>query len=79
MEPSKDRQEEVHLIFQLGCYYRQGKFGFPQDYAKAFELFVRAGGLGCAESYCNIGRAYDFGNGAEKDKKKAKHYFKLAD
>ena len=69
---------DAHAIFTLGCYYRRGADGFPQDYAKALELFVRAGELGCAESYCNIGYAYENGNGVEIDKKKANHYYKLA-
>jgi TPR repeat protein len=33
---------------------------------------------GCAEAYCKIGYAYDFGHGVEIDKKKAIHYYKLA-
>ena len=64
--------------FTLGCNYRHGEDGFPQDYEKAFELYVRAGKLGSAESYNNVGRAYSNGNGAEIDEKKANHYYKLA-
>ena len=70
--------DDAEAIFNLGNYYRDGEDGFPQDYDKAFELFVRAGDLGSAESYCNIGFAYENGNGAEIDKKKANHYYKLA-
>ena len=69
---------DAHAIFNLGCYYRGGEYGFPQDHDKAFELFVRAGGLGYAEAYNDVGYAYENGNGAEIDKKKANHYFKLA-
>ena len=69
---------DIHAIFTLGLKYRDGDDGFPQDYDKAFELFVRAGELGCAEAYCNVGVVYYNGRGVEIDKKKATHYFKLA-
>ena len=55
-----------------------GTFGFPQDYTKAFELLHRAGDLGNAVSYCNIGYAYGQGEGVEKDEKKARYYFELS-
>ena len=41
-------------------------------------MFVRAGELSSAESYSNIGYAFDFGNGVDIDKKKSNHYYKLA-
>ena len=64
--------------FSLGCYYRRGDNGFPQDYDKALELFVRAGELGHAVAYNNVGYAYKYGNGVEIDEKKANHYYELA-
>jgi len=65
-------------IFNLGCEYRYGSSGFPQDYKKALELFRRAGELGYPKSYYNIGYAYDNGEGVEVDEKKANHYYELA-
>ena len=62
----------------LSGYYRNGDEGFPQDYEKAFELFVRAGELGDTKAYCNVGHAYENGHGVEIDEKKANHYYKLA-
>ena len=50
----------------------------PQDWSRANELWLRAGGLGCAVAYCNLGNSYDDGRGVEVDKKKAKHYWELA-
>ena len=70
--------DDVEAIYALGCNYRDGDDGFPQDDVKALESFVRAGNLGSAEAYCNIGYAYANGRGVEKDQKKANHYFKLA-
>ena len=55
-----------------------GEFGFPQDYDKALELFIRAGELGHAAGYNDVGYAYENGNGVEIDKKKAKYYCELA-
>ena len=59
-----------------GCYYR-GE-GVPQDFAKANELYLKAGELGCAKAYCNLGMNYNNGRGVEVDEKKAKHYSELA-
>ena len=70
---------DAHAFFTLGCYYCYGEEdGFPQDYDKAFELFVRAGDLGSADAYNNVGHSYSNGRGVEMDKKKADHYYKLA-
>ena len=62
----------------LAMCYREGTYGLPQDYTKALELYHRAGNLGSAESYNNIGVAYDNGRGVEVDEKRAIHYFELA-
>ena len=63
---------------QLGyCYYR-GSMGMPQDQAKANELYLKAGELGHAGAYYNLGNTYNNGRGVEVDKKKAKHYYELA-
>ena len=62
----------------LASYYRDGTLGMPQDNAKANELCLKAGELGCAEAYFNLGIAYSNGDGMEIDKKKAKHYNELA-
>ena len=82
-ECNKRLQKQVELgnawaTFSLGCYYRRGDNGLPQDYDKAFELFVRAEELGHAIAYNNVGYAYKYGNGAEIDEKKTNHYYELA-
>jgi len=58
--------------------YRDADDDFPQDYAKALELFVRAGELGHAAGYNDVGYAYENGRGVEIDEKKAKYYYELA-
>ena len=63
---------------QLGGYYAQGIRGMPQDRAKSNELWLKAGELGCAEAYFNLGIMYSNERGGAIDKKKAKHYYELA-
>ena len=65
-------------MHNLGNYYRDGRYGYPQDYTKGLGLYHRAGKLGNAASYLHIGYAYDRGEGVEVDKKKANHYYELA-
>ena len=50
----------------------------PQDFAKATELYLRAGELGCAEAYFNLGVAYYNGRGVEVNIRKSQHYYELA-
>jgi len=77
---AKKRMEagDVNAINNIGCYYANGMYGFPQDDVKAVELYHRAAKLGSAKSYFNMGNAYEYGKGLEIDKKKAIHYFELA-
>jgi len=58
-------------MFNIGCFYRDGSDGFPQDNAKSLELWHRAAELGYAQAYGAIGYAYQHGGGVEVDKKKA--------
>ena len=62
----------------IGCYYCHGNYGLRQNYKKAMQLWLRAGELGNARAYCNIGFAYHTGEGVERDEKKGKYYYELA-
>lgn len=64
-------------IYNQGCRHFQG-VEFPQNYAKALEIFHTAAKLGHAMAYSNIGYAYSYGKGVEVDEKKARHYYELA-
>ena len=64
--------------YQLAGNYAQGIKGMPQDWAKANELLLKAGELGCAEAYFRLGYSFSNGMGVEADKKKAKHYYEIA-
>ena len=69
---------DAHAFNQLARYYDDGTMGLPQDQAKANELYLKAGELGHAEAYYNLGCSYYRGDGVEIDMKKAKHYYELA-
>ena len=77
-EMKRMEKDDPIAIHSLGCHYRDGKYGFPQDYTNALELWHRAAELDNAFAYCNIGYAYNNGKGVEVDMKKAKHYYELA-
>ena len=76
IERLKKRMEvgDSHAFSIMGYYYSNGLYGLPQDSTKALELWHKAGKFG----YNNIGHAYDNGQGVERDKKMAKHYYELA-
>jgi hypothetical protein len=63
--------------YQFGGDYAQGTNGMRKDMAKANELWLKAGELGCAMAYSRLGYSYDTGSGVEIDKKKAMHYYEL--
>ena len=80
MKRLKKRMEsgDANAINSIGNYYMSGQGGYPQDFSKALEFYHRAGELGNAVAYYNIGRAYGTGDGVKMDAKKATHYYELA-
>ena len=62
----------------LGGYCAHGIRGLSQDSARVNELYLKAGELGCADAYYNLGNSYYEGSGVEVDRKKAKYYYELA-
>ena len=68
----------AHAYYQLAGYYANGAMGVPQNRAKANELYLKAGELGCALAYFSLGNANRLGQGMEIDTEKAKHYYELA-
>ena len=67
-----------NAMYILGCCYSEGAYGVQQDRTKSLELWHKAGELGNAKAYNNIGYAYRNGVGVERDEKKADHYYELA-
>ena len=72
------KKDNARAFYSLAAAYDHGDRGMQQDSTKAIELWLRAGELGCAEAYHNLGNSYNFGMGVEVDKKKAKYYWELA-
>ena len=72
----KKRMEvgDAYAFYMMGNVYLHGRYGVPQDSAKAVEFWRKSGKHG----YTKIGKAYYNGEGVERDKKMAKHYFELA-
>ena len=62
----------------MGFYYKTGMWGMPQDYAKARELWLRAGELGYGYSYGAIADLYVMGQGVPRDMKQVVRYYELA-
>ena len=69
---------DANGINNLGFYYNEGLYNLPQNYTKALECWEQAAELGNVTSYYNIGNAYMYGRGVERDGKKAIHYYELA-
>ena len=72
--------DNAHAFNVLASDYvhLHGNTGVQKDLAKANELYLRGGELGCAEAYCNLGFSYDTGRAVEVDMQKAKHFYELA-
>ena len=72
---------ELAVAYSHGAelnYFGMRMYDLPQNHAKALELWQRAGELGCAYAYHNIGCKYMIGEGVERDVKTGEHYWKLA-
>ena len=68
----------ANAFYDFAGMYCDGIKGMHQNYEKANELFLRAGELGCAAGFYDLGNSYNFGRGVDIDKKKAKHFYELA-
>ncbi|MDO4332707.1 MAG: tetratricopeptide repeat protein [Eubacteriales bacterium] len=68
----------VHAWCNLGLYYRDGKFGFPQDASKAADCLRKASDLGDGVASYALGKLYQKGNGVEQDEEKALEYYQRA-
>lgn len=70
---------DSQAIYNIGGFYSGGKWGFPQNHSKAFELYCRAADLGCVDAYYNIASACLNGRGVETDDvKKVIYHYELA-
>ena len=70
--------DNARAVNMLAGYYAQGILDLPHDWTRANELYQKAGELGHAEAYFNLGNSYRVGRGVRIDMKKATEYFELA-
>ena len=68
----------AEAINHLAANYAAGRIGLPQDMATANELYLKAGELGHAGAYFNLGTSYALGRSVDIDRKKEIYYYKLA-
>ncbi|WP_104751159.1 dynamin family protein [Helicobacter salomonis] len=62
----------------LAILYCESRGVVAQDYTKAIEHYQKAGEMGCAEAYCNLGFMYYDSRGVPQDYVKAKEYWEKA-
>ena len=70
-------RDDAASMKEMAMEYKHGTTGIKKDLAKAIELFLKAGKLGCADAYAQLGNMYRDGNGVEENPRKAKHYYEL--
>jgi len=70
--------DNAMACYTYGVYFSKGQHGMRQNWAKANELYLKAGELGWARGYYNLGYSYNQGYGVEIDQKKARYYWELA-
>ena len=76
LQRTKKRMEvgDAYAFYLMGCVHSRGRFGLPQNSAKAVKFYRKAGKFG----YAIIGNAYYNGEGVERDETMASHYDELA-
>ena len=65
-------------LFELALSYYNGTDNIPQDYLKAYDLFLKAAEAGHIGSQSYLGRMLSMGEGVEKNYDKAVKWLKLA-
>ena len=65
---------DAFAFYMMGCAHSHGRYGLTRDSAKAMALWRKAAKFG----YNDIGHAYHYGDGVERDAKIASHYYELA-
>ena len=77
-EENKRYEKRAEIGDPIAIYNIGGGYFDGEDKKKAMELWHKAGELGYAPAYQNIGCSNMFGMGVKVDKKKAMHYWELA-
>ena len=64
-------KNDVVALNNLGGFFTKGEHGFPKDYLKALDCYIRAVELGSPEACTSIGGCYKKGTGVAVNKKRA--------
>ena len=71
--------DDPYAYLYLGCFYRDGSAGLPQDRQKAIEIWKQAAELDSVDAHYDLGRAYIYGTeGVNRDLEKSYHHWKVA-
>jgi TPR repeat protein len=62
--------------YEMGKNYENGKNGKPKDVRKAFQYYLKAAEMGCADAYWCVGLEYMYGPGLDKNYVEAVRWFK---
>lgn len=62
--------------YEMGKNYESGKNGKPKDVRKAFQYYLKAAEMGCADAYWCVGLEYMYGPGLDKNYVEAVRWFK---
>ena len=60
-------KNDHNALRNLGCHFEHGSDGFPKDYLKALDCWIKAVELGSPGACTNIGTYYSEGKGVSKD------------
>jgi len=71
-------KRDAEAIAHLGYKYYYGKLGLTKDVSRAIELWTEAAELGSVNAHSELGHTYYCGDGAEEDKPRSIHHWKLA-
>jgi len=69
---------DPNAFHRLAYAYTNGEWGLRKDMKKAFKYYTRAAELGSSRSHYEIGVCYHFGEGVDKDTKRAFYHWELA-
>ena len=69
-------KNDHNALRNLGCHFEHGSDGFPKDYLKALDCWIKAVELGSPEACTGIGGCYDEGDGVAANKEKAALFYR---
>jgi len=75
---NRAKKDDAEAFVMLAKCYSEGGMGLPKYHAKSFEMGERAAELGSIEGHALLAKAYQWGEGVEKDPEKAIQHYQIA-